>query len=72
MTAEQIARATWHQNSFTTMVLKCCVKDGSAVLARITKHHHFLFAWELESNTSIGGHAKTRHTAMRRARKALR
>lgn len=72
MTPEQIARARWVENSRTTMILKCCVKDGSMVLATITKHHTFLFAWQLEADTSIGGHAQTRHTAMYRARKALR
>lgn len=72
MTPEQIARARWVQNSSSTMILKCCYKDGSAVLARITKYHHFLFSWELEQNKQIGGHVKTRYVAMRRARQALR
>ena len=71
MTPEQIERARWCENSRTTMILKCCVKDGSNVLATITQYHHFLFSWHLEDDNSIGGHTKTRHAAMRRARKAL-
>lgn len=71
ITPAQFARATWHQNSPSTMILKCCIKDGSAVLATITKYHHFLWVWSLEGGGE-GGHATTRHTAMRRARVALR
>lgn len=71
ITPEQANRAIWHQNSPSTMILKCCVKDGSAVLATITKHHHFLWMWSLDGSDE-GGHVKTRHTAMRRARAAIR
>lgn len=67
MTPEQ-RRATWHQNSLSTMILKCCVKDGSDVIATIEKVHHFKWHWSAGFQV---GFAKTRHTAMRRARKAL-
>jgi hypothetical protein len=69
MSKEQIARATWHQNSPSTMILKCCVKDGSAVMGTIEKVHHFKWHW---SGGAKIGFAKTRHTAMRRARIAIR
>jgi hypothetical protein len=69
MTDEQIARATWHQNSDSTMILKCCVKDGSAVLACIEKIHHVKWHWSAGAHI---GFAQTRHAAMRRARKGLR
>lgn len=71
MNHEIANRARWVQNSPNTLILKCCHKDGSAVLATITKYHTFLFAWHLDANPTIGGHAKTRYVAMRRVRKAL-
>lgn len=64
-------RARWVQNSPNTLILKCCVKDGSAILAKITVYHFFLYHWSLEG-TDIGGKARSRYAAMRRARKALR
>lgn len=70
MTPEAIARATWHENSYNTMILKCCVKDGSAVLATITKIHHFSWRWQLTDGIEHRG-APTRHTTMRRVREAL-
>jgi len=66
-----IHKARWVQNSPTTLILKMPSRDGGAVLAHITKYHHFLFVWRLDSNDT-GGHAQTRYAAMRRARKALR
>lgn len=71
MTPDAIARATWHQNSDTTEILKCAAKDGSAVLATITKIHHFSWRWQLTDGVEHRG-APTRHTAMRRVREALR
>lgn len=64
-------RARWVQNSAHTLILKCCVKDGSAVLAKITVYHFFLYHWDLEGQ-DIGGKARSRYAAMRRTRKALR
>ena len=69
MTQEQIARARWAQNSESTMILKCCDKDGSDVLASIEKIHHFKWHW---SGGEKVGFAQTRYTAMRRARAAVR
>lgn len=69
MTAEQIARARWVQNSNSTMILKCCYKDGSDVLAAIEKIHHFKWHWSAGAKV---GFAQTRYTAMRRARAAAR
>jgi hypothetical protein len=65
----ELARAIWHQNSQSTMILKCCVKDGGAVLAAIEKVHHFKWHWSAGSHIGV---VKTRHTAMRRARAAAR
>lgn len=70
MTSEQLARATWHQNGPNTLILKCCVKDGSAVLATIQRHHFRLFVWKIQNGTEHS--ALTGYAAARRARKALR
>jgi hypothetical protein len=69
MTHNAISRATWRINSPSAFILKCCIKDGSDVLATIEKFHHFKWQWSAQFQT---GFAKTRHAAMRRARKALR
>ncbi len=70
MTPAQLARARWAQNSANTMILKCLFKDGSAVLAKITMYHPFLWHWQIEG-IDIGGKARSRYAAMRRARKVL-
>lgn len=69
MTPEAIARATWHQNSESTMILKCCVKDGSATLARIRAINNGRYTWRAGGAYGV---ALSRSAAMRRARKALR
>lgn len=69
MITEQITRATWHQNSPNTMILKCRMKDGSNVLATIEKINTFKWHWSAGPQV---GFAKTRYAAMRRARKAAR
>ena len=69
MTPEQIARAAWVANSPSTMILKCRVKDGGAVLATITTINFFNHAWRAGELT---GRAKSRYAAARQVRKALR
>lgn len=68
MTPEVIARATWHQNSEATLILKCCVKDGSNVLATIRAINNGRWTWRVPGSYGV---ALSRHTAMRRVRKAL-
>jgi len=68
MTPGQIDRARWSRNSPSTMILKCCHKDGSDVLATIEKVNHFKWHWSAGAKV---GFAQTRYAAMRRARAAL-
>lgn len=74
MTPEQLKRAVWARNSPTTLILKCCAKDGGAVLAEITGGRFVStgYRWETMGIPKIIGSHNSQYGAQREARQAVR